>query len=275
MWYGKVLIVITLTLTLFSCRKEHSSNGSGQQNPPPQQVLLKDVDINTLPEPWYHFAYNNDKKISIITSQSSLDTMHVIYDGNRIKELRNDIAGNHDTLRYVYDNTGKVSLITFIGASADFQYRHINFTYSGDQLTKIVWDFKDGTHGFTVDRELTYTYYPDGNAKTVTDHYPHLNSQAEATNVYLYEQYDDKVNVDGFDLLLYYNDHPYLLPGVVIQKNNPMKETLTGDASNLTINWSYKYNNDNIPLSKTGNGVWITGPEAGHTFTTKHTFTYY
>lgn len=272
----KVLIVATLTLTLFSCRKEHSSNGQQNSgNNPPPAVLLKDVDISLLPDPWYHFEYDNNKRISKLTSQSSFDSMQVIYDGDRIKELRNNIDGNHDTLRYTYDNTGKVAVITFIGASANFQYRHINFTYSGQQLTKIVWDFKDATFGFKVDRELTYTYYPDGNVKTVTDHYPHLNSQPEATNVHLYEQYDNKVNVDGFDLLLYYNDHPYLLPGIVLQKNNPMKETLTGDASNFTINWNYQYNNDNIPMSKTGNGTWTTGPESGHTFITTHTFTYY
>jgi len=277
MRHGKALIVATLTLTLFACRKEHS--GTGQQDPPNNpgttQALLKDLDISILPQPWYHFEYDNSKRVILIISQSSLDTMHVIYDGNKIKEMRNDAISNHDTLRYTYDNNGMVSLITFIGASADFQYRHISFTYSGQQLTKIVWDFKDGTHGFKVDRELTYTYYADGNLKQVMDHYPPLNSQAEATNIKFFEQYDDKVNVDGFDQLLYYNDHPYILPGVVLQKNNPKKETLTGDASNFTINWSYQYNSNNIPLSKTGNGKWTIGAEVGNSFLTTRTFTYY
>jgi hypothetical protein len=277
MSYRKALIVATVVITAFACKKEHSSNGqqAPPNNPGPTDILLKDLTINNSSEAWYHFEYDNNKRIVLITSQSSLDTMHVIYDGNRIKEMRNDIIGNHDTLRYAYDNTGMVSLITFIGASADFQYRHIHFTYTGQQLQEIVWDFKDGTRGFKVDRQLSYSYYPDGNVKQVTDYYPPLNSQQEATIIKTFEQYDNKVNVDGFDLLLYYNDHPYLLPGVVLQKNNAMKESVGGDATHLTINWTYQFNNDNLPLSKTGNVTFLSGPEAGHTFVTRHSFTYY
>jgi hypothetical protein len=54
-----------------------------------------------------------------------------------------------------------------------------------------------------------------------------------------------------------------------------MKESTTGDATHFTIDWTYQYNSDNIPLSKTGNVLFLTGPEAGHTFVTKHTFIYY
>jgi hypothetical protein len=272
MRYQKALLILSAMLTILSCKKEHNS-GSEQDPPHATQVLLKDYMVNN--NPWYHFEYDNENRIITAVSQSSLDTMHVIYDGNRIKEMRNDIVGNHDTLRYTYDNSGMVSLITFIGASADFQYRHIHFTYSGQQLKEIVWDFKDGTHGFKVDRQLSYAYYPDGNVRQVTDHYPPLNSQQEATNITTFEQYDNKVNVDGFDLLLYYNDHPYILPGAVLQKNNAMKESRGGDATHLTIDWKYDYNQDNVPSLKTGNVTFLSGPEAGHTFVTRHTFTFY
>jgi hypothetical protein len=269
---GKAFYIIILALAMLSCRKEQGSNN--QQGPAgPKGVLLKDYIIyNT---PWYHFEYDDQNRIIKVISQSSLDTMHVIYDGNRIKEMRNDVIGNHDTLRYSYDNNGMVSLITFIGASADFQYRHIHFNYTGNQLKQIVWDFKDAQRGFTVDREISYDYFPDGNVKQLTDHYPPLNSQQEATNITSFQEYDDKVNVDGFDLLLYYNDHPYLLPGVVLQKNNAMKEFIGGDATHMNITWSYEYNGNNIPLSKTGNGTFLSGPELGHSFVTKRTFTYY
>jgi hypothetical protein len=268
---------MVLVLTLFACKKEHSP--MRPQDPPNNTdstpVLLKDLILDVLPEAWYHFEYDTNKRIITVASQSSFDTMHVIYEGNRIKEMRNNVLGNHDTLRYTYDNSGMVSLITFIGASADFQYRHIHFTYTGKQLKKIVWDFKNGNQGFLVDRQLSYTYYPDGNVQQVTDFYPELNSQAEAVITKTYEQYDNKINVEGFELLLYYNDHPYLLPGVVLQKNNAGKETTGGDATHLTINWTYQYDNRNVPLSKTGTGSFLSGPEAGRTFVTKHRFTYY
>jgi hypothetical protein len=273
MKYAMALVMVALSLVLFSCRKEHNPNE--QQNPPDtsQQPLLKDVKINTIPEPWYHFDYNTDKKVIAVTSQSSLDTLHVFYDGDRIRELRNDVTGNHDTLRYTYDNSGHVSMITVIGAG-NFSLRHIFFTYAGQQLKEITWDYKEG-NGFITDRQLSYTYYPDGNVKQFTDHYPPLNGQPEVTYSTLFEQYDDKVNTDGFSRMLFYNDHFFILPGIVIQKNNPGKETRTGDATHYIIDWSYQYRNDGIPTEKTGNVRFLTGPEAGKTFVTKHAFTYY
>ena len=102
-----------------------------------------------------------------------------------------------------------------------------------------------------------------------------VNSQQEATITKTFDQYDNKNNVDGFNLLLYYNDHPYLLPGVVLQKNNAKKESIGGDATHLTIDWTYQYNSNNVPSLKTGNILFLTGPEAGHTFITRHSFTYY
>jgi hypothetical protein len=53
-------------------------------------------------------------------------------------------------------------------------------------------------------------------------------------------------------------DHLVLLPGVQLQKNNPRKETLTGNTGNYTVNYTYTYNDKDLPLFKTGG---VTGKE--------------
>gem|GEM_PF-6222740 len=85
--------------------------------PPPdpvKKVLLKDITIPNLPSPYYHFEYNSDSLVTKVDFASGFSIYDVLYSGNNIAEMRNNIIVNHDTLRYLYDNTGKVFMITFI-----------------------------------------------------------------------------------------------------------------------------------------------------------------
>lgn len=269
------LVVMIFAVVMFSCKKEY---GKYPPSPVPvaeKKVLLKDIIIPRLPSPYYHFEYNADSTIAKASFNSDLTMYDFFYDGKKIREMRNNIIVNHDTLRYIYDNSGKVGIITFIN-DANVVYRHVFFTYDGQQLKEITWDHQEGNVGFIIDRTLTFTYFADGNAKEIREHRPAIGSQAEINFATGFDQYDDKINVDDFSLWHDgIHDHLFLLPGVRVQKNNPRKQTHTGDGDNYTINYTYTYNNDGAPLLKSGNLLFTTGPLTGQNFQISTNYSYY
>src|SRR5262245_53000991 len=74
--------------------------------PPTATVLLKDIVIPELPSPYYHFDYDATGRVSNVSFASELTKYDVAYDGDRIKELQNNILVNHDRLVYAYDDAG-------------------------------------------------------------------------------------------------------------------------------------------------------------------------
>lgn len=266
--------MIILMLALASCKKEHS-------NPPPatpsaKKVLLKDITVPNLPSPYYHFEYGADSLVTRADFASGYTDYDVVYSGNRITEMRNNILVNHDTLRYVYDNAGKLVMLRFIN-TANVLYRTVFFTYNGDQIKEIEWDHKEGNVGYLIDRTLTFTFYPDGNVKTITEHRPAMTGVEESTSVKTFEQYDDKINVDDFSLIHDgIHDHLFLPQGFRLQKNNPKKEKLSVNGADFyTIDYTYTYNTDNTPSNKAGDFLYLSGQYAGQRFQTNSFYTYY
>ena len=147
----------TAVLLLPSCKKQ---NTEPVQPPfsPVKQVLLKDITIPNLLSPYYRFEYNSDSLITKADFSSGFSIYDVLYSGNRITEMGNNIFVNHDTLRYVYNNSGKPAMIEFIN-SENVVCRHVRFLYDGDQVKEIDWDHKEGGVGFLIDRTLTFDYY--------------------------------------------------------------------------------------------------------------------
>ena len=71
-------------------------------------------------------------------------------------------------------------------------------------------------------------------------------------------------------------DHLVLLPGVVIQKNNPRVETRTGDGLTYRVEYTYGYDTDGKrPLTKSGDLEITSGDKVGQHFATSSVFTYY
>lgn len=267
-------LITLITFVIISCKKEHKTT---VPDLPDQKykVLVKDITMSNLPSPYYHFEYGADSLISHVSFASDYSRYNVFYNGNRVSEMRNNIIVNHDTLRYYYDQEGKVAIIKFING-AGVTFRHIFFTYNGAQLKRIDWDLKEANVGFIIDRTLTFSYFADGNVKEITEHRPFTGSQTEATYITSFDQYDNKINVDDFGLLQDgFHDHIFLLPEVRIQKNNPQKEVRTGDGINYTIDYTYTYNSDNAPLTKAGNLLFTNGSQAGQSFQTLTNYIYY
>ncbi|MDO6434464.1 hypothetical protein Q4E93_27885 [Flavitalea sp. BT771] len=275
MRYTEALRIVAFASLLISCRKDHPNN------PPPtdpvKKILLKDITIPHIPSPYYHFEYNPDSTVSKADFASGYTIYDVIYAGNRIAEMRNNILVNHDTLRYLYDNAGKVFMIKFINQQ-NVLYRHVTFAYNGDKVTRIEWDHKEGDAGFLIDRTLTFTYLPDGNVSTITEHRPAHPGSPELTSIRQFGQYDNKINVEDFSLIHDgIHDHLFLLQGFRLQKNNPGKESFSAGVglTAYTIDYTYTYNSDNTPSSKIGELLYTDGSDAGKRFQTHAAYTYY
>lgn len=272
----KYLVLLIAATILYSCKKE--SGIIGPDSPPVidpvPKVLLKDVVIERLPSPYYHFEYNATGKVTFVSYASDLARYDVVYDGDRIKEMRNNIIVNKDTLRYSYDNAGRVDALKYIN-EAGTVYTVLFFTYDGQKLIEIERDRKSGT-GFITDKIMKMSYHPDGNLNELTYHYLPFNGQPEYVYTDRYEQYDNKINVQGFSLLHNeFFDHLVFLPGAQFQKNNPGKVTHTGDGDNYQIDYAYTYSDRNAPLTRSGDFVYTTGPNSGQRFQLSATYTYY
>ena len=244
--------------------------------PPPQNppaVLLKEITIPNLPSPYYHFEYTDSGMIDKALYASGLRSYDVIYSGTKIAEMKSTHIINKDRLKYVYDNGGKIAVIEYNNEDGTV-YKRAFLAFQGNQLQNMEWERKENA-GFAVERTLSFVYQSDGNVLEMTDHRHPVSGQDEATYVSRYEQYDTKLNVDGFSLVHENNDHLLLLPGVVFQKNNPSKLIFTGTGANYTIDYTYTYNDKNAPLTKLGDAVFTAGPNTGQKFKTSESFSYY
>jgi hypothetical protein len=266
---SRYLLLLPITQLFIACKKEKTID-----NPPQPPVLLKEIVIPNLPSPYYHFEYDAAGKVTFASYASDLTRYNILYDGERISEMKNNILVNKDRLQYFYDSQGKVEAINYADSSG-IVYTRVDLFYDRDKLVKLERVRKSGT-GFVYDKRITMSYYPDGNLLDITYHYLPFNGQTEAFYTSHFEQYDNKINVDGFDLIHNeFFDHFFLLPGVQLYKNNPGKETHTGDGVNYTVEYTYTYNDNNVPLNKKGNLVFTNGSNAGQRFETNSFYSYY
>jgi hypothetical protein len=263
---------------MFSCKKEMNPiYPPSPQAPDPksQVVLLKDILEDRLPSPYYHFEYNTDSTISVVSFASDFTRYQVGYDAGRISELTNANLAGSEKVQYFYDNTGKVITVNYLDL-AGAVYVKVFFTYDGKKLSKLERQRKLDSD-FVVNKIMSFDYYADGNVKNIIDHRPAVpGRQDESTSIQQFEQYDNKINVDGFGLIHNdFFDHLVLLPGVVFQKNNPGKEIFTSVGLNYEANYTYTYNDKSLPLIKVGDVIFTAGPNAGQRFQANTTYSYY
>jgi hypothetical protein len=273
--YRIILYTIAFVTTIVSCKKEHVADHPAS-DPPAQtrKILLKDILIPRLPSPYYHFEYGADSLVSKANFASGYFMYDVLYNNGRIGEMRNNILVNHDTLRYVYDNTGKVSMVNFIDQHNVLK-RHVTFNYDGANVSKIMWDHQVNDQ-FMTDRTLTFTYHADGNLRDMTDYRPAARGIDEINFTTHFDDYDDKVNVDDFTLIHDgIHDHLLVLPGLHLQHNNARKQWVTGITDQYTVTYNFTYNPDDTPVLKSGELVFNSGSLSGRKFNVSTSYTYY
>jgi len=280
--HGRTLKTAALALVvavIVACSGSESPTNPGVTTPPPppNQVLLKDVVIDRLPSPYYHFTYDASGRIADVSYASGLDDFGVTYNGAKIKELVNlGGIGNRDRIVYAYDDAGRVGGVRYVDQNGVTTTINI-YTYDGDKLVGVERS-RRVPGGLIIDKTMAFTYYPDGNLETITEHRPAIDDlQPEGTNVTRFEQYDTGTNVDGFSIIHDdFFDHLVLLPGVVIQKSNPRRETRTGDGLTYVVDYTYAYDTDGKhPLSKSGDLVITGGGTVGSHVPISSVFTYY
>jgi hypothetical protein len=270
----KLVLTAASVLALAACSSDRTITAPP---PPPPSVLLKDVIIDRLPSPYYHFDYDADSRISGASFASGLTSYDLVYDGGRLSEMRdnNNVLGNRDRLVYVYDDAGRVASVKYTDGTG-VVFTVLFFTYNGQQLTKLERD-RRVTGGFIIDKTMSFSYYPDGNLFELTEHRPAIDGvQVQTTTIDQFAGYDDKINVDAFNLIHdEFFDHLVLLPGVQLQKGNPAHVTHTGDGDNYTVDYTYTYDRRNRPVASSGDLAFLTGPDAGQHFPLSTTFSYY
>lgn len=262
---------LVLICLLTACSKSKPSN---PQPPTSASLLLKDVIWTGLPSPFYHFEYNDDSDITKASFASGQAVYDVIYNDGKIAELRNNTTGNKDRLVYTYSN-GKPAVIQYIN-SEGVNYKRCFLEYnSAQQLSRIEWELKVGSTSFAAQKTLQFSYDANKNASLVTTHHHEIDGvQPDLLFTDRYENYDSKMNADGFSLIHEEDEHLLLLPGTSLQQNNPQKVTRTGDGINYEINYSYTYNNKQMPLTRNGIMHFTNSPDADD-ITLSTSFTYY
>jgi len=269
---------VLLVAALAACNDDTSTTAPTTTPPPPPPapaVLLKDIIIPNLPAPYYHFEYDATGRASFASFASDFFRYDLTYDGGRLSEMRNNILVNHDELKYVYDEAGRVVSVRYVGAD-DAVFTVLFFTYTGEKLTGIERD-RRVTGGFIIDKRTTLSYYPDGNLMDLTIERPKIDGVQDATTtVDHFERYDTGINVDAFGLLHdEFFDHVVLLPGVQLQTGNPARQTHTGSGTTFVVDFSYTYDARHLPLAKNESFTFTNGSEAGRKFQATTVFSYY
>jgi hypothetical protein len=263
------LLGLTITLAAILACGDSQGPGGG-----PSAVLLKDVDVTSLPSPYYHLDYEPGARITRVSFASGFFVYDVLYQDSRVTELRNNALGNMDRLQYVYDPAGRVETVNYVDPTGTI-FARVRLTYDGDRLSRLDRERKLQA-GFTIEKTMSFSYYADGNLEEIVDHRPALNGQPETSTVDRFEQYDDNVNVDGFGLIHNdFFDHVVLLPDVQLQKGNPARETFTGGGTDYRFDYTYRYDQNKRPLARQGTATILTGPDAGRTIPLSTVFSYY
>lgn len=280
MMISRFLMIVLIATGFVACKKEMQIKYpvtppvNYPNTPATPALLLKEIVIPRLPSPFYHFEYDTAGRPSFVSFASDLTRYNVTYDGERIHEMRNNILVNKDRLQYSYDGAGNVTAINYADSNGVI-YTKIDLLYSNGKLIKLERAKKLGAD-FVQDKRSTMSYYEDGNLKDITYHYLPFNGQTEVFYTTHFEQYDTKPNPDNFDLIHNeFFDHFFLLPGIPLQKNNPGKETRTGDGVNYVVNYRYTYNEKDFPLNKKGNLLFTAGADSGKIFETNSFYSYY
>ena len=266
------LLILGCVFALAACSDDASITDPDPLVPP--AALLKDIVIPNLPSPYYHFEYDAAYRVRRASFASDARAYDVIWKGTRIEKLVGTV-GSRDTLQYNYDGAGRVGTVNQVDGNGQV-VSITSFTYDGAQLAKAERKVRvDGA--FVVDRTLSFSYDAAGNVKDVVDQRPAIaDHQTASTTTDHFEQYDDKINVDGFALLHPdFSDPLILLPGVQLQRGNPARETLSGGAIGYSATWTYTYDDRNRPLTKVGDVTWTSGPDTDQHFQAQSTFSYY
>jgi hypothetical protein len=270
----KKIIAGALILVFFAgCKKEEAPLPTVPQPVPvddARTVLLKEVAAQSLPNPYFKYAYSAEKYVTVISFASGLAVYKVTYENKRVKKMTN-IKNGH-TMLYSYTNSRVSQIDEFDLANKKIFTYEMLYTAAG-KLAQVNWKEFDEDPAGHLFKKVLLSYYADGNLSVMETYYASGNTM-DLMLVRKFSDYDDKTNVDDFYMMDEFFDAFLFLPQVKLQLNNPRKEKIIGDVSIFEINYQYEFNN-NLPIKKSGVMVQTTGPNAGSYIQVGYQFSYY
>lgn len=281
----KKLLSICFAVAVISCRKGDCPPEEDPKQPDAPvadipAIRLKDMSVEKLPSPNYHFVYNDSGYITQVSYASGLTQYDITYSGKKILKIETNKDApfdiNKDRLDYEYSN-GDPAVVKVTNKNG-LLYRRCLLTFlPAHRLQKLTWEVNPGS-GFVAEQTLTFSYYGDGNLQEIAYHDFAVGPLVENTYADRFENYDNKVNVDGFTWLHTITNvhHPILLPSVQLQLNNPGRNVHTA-SKGLTYDASYSYTYDAAgrPLTRTGPVTFTETNGTTGQFQSSTTYTYY
>jgi hypothetical protein len=241
---------LALTILFISCNKGdqplvNSPTKTAVDDARP--VLLKDMEAEHLPAPYFHFEYDTSHYVKKISFASQLFVYDVEYENKRVKKMINEPDAN--SLVYSYNANDQVSAIMEYSSKGDLVFKY-QFSYnSANQLTQAYWYKYSANGSVDVIKRADLAYFADGNLSTLNLYYPSGSGELTWSSKEEFFDYDNKTNVDDIVLLKDFFGSYLFLPQVKLQKNNPARERITSIVNDYEIQNSYDYRND-LPIVK-------------------------
>jgi hypothetical protein len=263
-------LFFVLLFSMYSCREDSDDKPSITDA---QLIKLKEIIVQSLPSPYYHYSYNDKGFVTNIKHASGERNYTIEYKDNRVSRMINNTPINKDILQYSYTNqqVSRIDIIDAIGVT----YQQINLAYDNDKrLKELLWKDIRQNQAATDIRKLVFTYNTDGNCASYEDYYNTGNGLVlSATHRFL--RFDTKTNVDRNRFFKSLNEHFLYLPQVIVLKNNPLEEVISSNPNDFSVTSAYTYQ-DNLPVEKQTTFTATSGNGSGRPpVTSLTTYSYY
>lgn len=244
----KFCFLFAVTIVFVACDKD---SAPPQSIPDTAENRLRTMQIGSLPSPWYALTYNNEGYITHVSHASGDRDLDVFYRNGQISHMLSTHPINHDSIAYNYTN-GKLNVITLYDeARISFQRCFIDYDQLG-RISVMEWERKQAA-GFVADRTLLFSYNATGNLATRTEQRMAIpNQQTAATFTDTYSDYDTKKNAESLTVIHDGTGSLVLLPAARFRNNNPGRVVRSGTGSSYEIDFSYTYNDNDLPTGRTG-----------------------
>jgi hypothetical protein len=266
-------VIIAICALFHACKKTDDPRVPHVPNPPGTKVgLLKDINVQSLPSPYYHFDYTDEGVTTGVSFASGFFIYELSYVNGRLDKMVN--LPNNNALVYEYNN-GKVISIRVRRPDKSIVY-HYTFDYNSKSLLTQIRYYLAGASGADsiLFKKVLFSYYNDDNLERYEKYVDVTGQNLELAVTEKYSDYDQGKNVDGFRHYKDFFDHVLHLPDVRFQKNNPRKIVITGQQTDYEVNDTWTYQND-LPVSKQSKIRETRGANAGREINSGTTFSYY
>ena len=251
------LLLIPVTMVLFSCQKEIDFASAGGGSGGTTDVLLQKLvsrsgsDSSTL-----EFGYNSSKKLmtlnttDVTSGTTSLTRERVERNSQGIiqklivKDDQYQQLGLDSVVTVMEYSSGRyISKVTIIDLGIVVFKDSVVLIYDGggNVVTERIYDDL-ATGNYEENAKIDYTY--SGSNIATIKQYSYDGSTYSLVVTYSYDEYDNKVSPMNIGFEAFVFDSP-----AMYSSNNPTKSSISDPGSSQTFTTSYTYNSVNKPLT--------------------------